>query len=360
MEIAKMTASTLPEFDQSFESALTEFLKGKKRVSPWMYSFLRALVFLFTSCAVMMAASYAVQLGETPLFKGVIIATAVGIELAVVFFSAVIYPKWFLKLNQILAGTLLPILSVFTIMSFMVSQQFAQDHKVEEMAKTYTEELQDSAKSLSITESSSRASLQITRDRIEGMLDKLSGVEGSKATAVYHYLSKLFGVNVETIVLLIRGLWSLCFVTLCIALDAFVDLRLYSKKQLDIFINDWHEEQDLLDSAREKAEERRVKKGSLSTENHTVKSDNQGAIEKEKGEGFASFRAERSPRGETFDIGVTGDNASRFERVKERVRSGEVRATIRGLKSLGMSQLTAEKYLRQLKSEGVGYVNGHA
>jgi hypothetical protein len=355
-----MTVATLPQIDHGFEDALKSFLKGRKSVSYSMYLFLRLLVFLFTSCAVAMAGSYAVQLGETPLFKAVIIATAVGIELAVVFFSAVIYPNWFLKLNQILAGTLLPILSVFTIMSFMVSQQFAQDHKVEEMAKTYTEELQDSAKSLSITESSNRASLQITRDRIEGMLDKLSGVEGSKATAVYHYLSKLFGVNVETIVLLIRGLWSLCFVTLCIALDAFIDLRLYSKKQLNNFIDDWHEEQDLLDSAREKAEERRGKKDSLSTQNQTFKSYNQGAIEKEEGRGFTSFRAERSPRGEAFDTGVTGDNSSRFERVKEKVRSGEIRATIRGLKSLGMSQLTAEKYLRQLKSEGVIYVNGHA
>jgi hypothetical protein len=180
----------------------------------------------------------------------VIIATAVGIEMAVVFFSAVIYPKWFLFLNQITAGTLLPILSVFTIMSFMVSQQFAQDHKVEEMAKTYTEELQDSARSLSITESGNRASLQITRDRIEGMLSRLGSVEGSKATAVYHYLSHLFGVNVETIVLIIRGLWSLCFVTLCIALDAFVDLRLYSKGGLEKFIREWDEERDLLETAR--------------------------------------------------------------------------------------------------------------
>lgn len=135
-------------------------------------------------------------------------------------------------------------------MSFMGSQQFAQDHKVQEMAKTYTQDLQDSASALSISRSGDRASLQITRDRIEGMLSKLSETKGSKATAVYHYLGQLTGWSVETIVLLVRGLWSLCFVSLCIALDAYVDLRLYSKGGLARFIKDWNEERDLLEGAR--------------------------------------------------------------------------------------------------------------
>jgi hypothetical protein len=189
-----MSTKNVTALDADFESSLRLFLKGKKKVSPWMHLFLQILVALFTSCAVAMAASYAVQLGETPVFKGVIIATAVGIECAVVFFSAVIYPRWFLFGNQVLAGVLLPILSVFTIMSFMVSQQFAQDHKVQEMAKTYTQDLQDSASALSISRSGDRASLQITRNRIESML---SETKGSKATAVYHYLGQLTGWSVE-------------------------------------------------------------------------------------------------------------------------------------------------------------------
>jgi hypothetical protein len=82
------------------------------------------------------------------------------------------------------------------------------------------------------------------------MLSKLSETKGSKATAVYHYLGQLTGWSVETIVLLVRGLWSLCFVSLCIALDAYVDLRLYSKGGLARFIKDWNEERDLLEGAR--------------------------------------------------------------------------------------------------------------
>jgi hypothetical protein len=251
-----MSSKIITALDGDFDTALRTFLRDKKKVSPWMHVFLQLLVALFTSCAVAMAASYAVQLGETPTFKGVIIATAVGIECAIVFFSAVIYPRWFLLTNQILSGILLPILSVFTIMSFMVSQQFAQDHKLEEMAKTYTQSLQEDAGKLSIERAGDRGSLQVTRDRIEGMLDKLSGTKGSKATAIYHYLGKVTGLDVETIVLLIRGLWSLCFVSLCIALDAFVDLRLYSKGGLDKFIREWNEEKDLLDSARANAKAR--------------------------------------------------------------------------------------------------------
>lgn len=251
-----MSNKNITALDVDFETSLKMFLKGRRKVSPAMHIFLQVLVALFTTCAMAMAASYAVQLGETPIFKGVIIATAVGIECAVVFFSAVIYPRWFLFGNQVLAGVLLPILSVFTIMSFMVSQQFAQDHVVQEMAWTYTEDLQDSASALSIGKSTDRASLQITRNRIEGMLSKLSETKGSKATAVYHYLGQLIGWRIETIVLLVRGLWSLCFVSLCIALDAYVDLRLYSKSGLIRFIKEWNEERDLLDGARDAAQDR--------------------------------------------------------------------------------------------------------
>jgi hypothetical protein len=125
------------------------------------------------------------------------------------------------------------------------------------MAKTYTEELQESASALSISKSTDRASLQVTRDRIEGMISKLSETKGSKATAVYHYLGQLTGWSVETIVLLVRGLWSLCFVSLCIALDAYVDIRLYSKGGLDKFVREWNEEKDLLDNARTQARERK-------------------------------------------------------------------------------------------------------
>jgi len=259
-----MSNKIITALDQDFDTALRTFLQDKKKVSPWMHTFLQLLVALFTSCAMAMAASYAVQLGETPTFKGVIIATAVGIECAIVFFSAVIYPRWFLLTNQILSGILLPILSVFTIMSFMVSQQFAQDHRVEEMAKTYVETLQADAGKLSIGDKGDRGSLQVTRDRIEGMLDKLSGTNGSKATAIYHYLGKVTGLDVETIVLIIRGLWSLCFVSLCIALDAYVDLRLYSKGGLNKFIREWNEEKDLLENARNQARGRKSVGGSSS------------------------------------------------------------------------------------------------
>lgn len=341
MEIARMTALNISLFDQNFDTALTNFLSGKKRVTPWMHTFLQFLVFLFTSCAVSMAALYAVQLGESPWFKGVIIATAVGIELAVVFFSAVIYPKWFLSLNQIIAGTLLPLLSLFTIMSFMVSQQFAQDHKVEEMAKSYTESLQSSVKELSIGEMKNRAALQITRDRIEGMLSKLGNTKGSKATAVYHYLSTLTGYSVETIVLFVRGFWSLCFVSLCIALDAYVDLRLYSPKQLDTFIKEWNREKEVIRTARALA---------LQQEGNTPK------VIDSKPLPILS----RTARGEAHDTGIEGENTSRFERIKKKIQDGEVKPTVRGLKSLGMGQETAEKYLRKLKDEGVKYVNGHA
>ena len=68
----------------------------------------------------------------------------------------------------------------------------------------------------------------------------------------------------------------------------------------------------------------------------------------------------RGVKGEAHDTGIRGDNASRYQRIKEGVRAGRVVPTVRGLKAQGMGQDTAEKYLQRLKDEGVGYVNGHA
>ena len=189
-----------------FESAFKKEFEGRRCVSESMYMFLRLLVALFTFCAVAMAASYAVQLGESWWFKVVIIATAVALELAVVFVSAVIYPQWVVLGNQVLAGVLLPLLSGFTVLSFMVSQQFAQDHRVEEMAKRYVSNLQEDALKLSATERDERGALAATRNRIEGMLTELKGSKGSKATAIYHYIADLSGASVEAIVLAVRGL----------------------------------------------------------------------------------------------------------------------------------------------------------
>jgi hypothetical protein len=250
-----MSISIVSGLESDFDSALGTFLQGKRKVSEGMHTFLRCLVVLFTTCAMAMAASYAVQLGETTIFKAVIILTAVGIECAVVFFSAVIYPTWVLSLNQLIAGVLLPLLSLFTVMSFMVSQQFAADHKMEDLGKSYIQSLQSDAGRLSIADRRDRGSLQVTRDRIEEMFDRLSHVKGSSATAIYHYLSKTFGVPVETIVLLVRALWALCFVSLCVALDAFVDLRLYSKQGLDRFIAEWKAERSLIERARREAKQ---------------------------------------------------------------------------------------------------------
>lgn len=251
-----MSQTNISAIDLDFDTALKAFLAGKRKVSSNMHRFLQCLVILFTSCAVAMAASYATQLGETLLFKVVIIATAVGIEAAVVFFSAIIYPRWVLWMNQMIAGTLLPLLSLFTVMSFMISQQFAQDHKVEVIAKAYVQNLQEDAGKLSASNKQDRSSLAVTRNRIEKMFDRLEDTDASKATAVYHYLSKTFLVPVETTVLLIRFLWGLCFVSLCIALDAYVDLRLYSKNQLNTFIKEWDAERILIKEARDNARKR--------------------------------------------------------------------------------------------------------
>jgi hypothetical protein len=182
------------------------------------------------------------------------------------------------------------------------------------------------------------------------MFQRLEGSKGSKATAVYHYLSKLIGWDVESIVLLVRALWSLCFVSLCIALDSFVDLRLYSPGQLNKFIAEWKGEKETIEKARAEF------LGGSMTLSERVVSGESGGLKMRS----AAPSAPKSSRGEAYDTGTRGDNASRYERIREGVQKGRIKASVRGLKAEGMSQMTAEKYLKRLQDEGVGYVNGHA
>jgi hypothetical protein len=188
------------------------------------------------------------------------------------------------------------------------------------------------------------------------MFQRLEGSKGSKATAVYHYLGKLTGWDVETIVLLVRALWSLCFVSLCIALDSFVDLRLYSPNQLNKFIAEWRGEREIIEKAR-------AEFSGVSSGDEKPSSDVQSQkVSEEKGRVVRVVRSwhSRGVKGEAHDTGTKGDNASRYERIRAGVQDGSITASVRGLKAEGMGQGTAEKYLKKLQAEGVGYVNGVA
>jgi hypothetical protein len=334
---------------ESFESAFEKEFAGRKRVSEDMRTFLRALVYLMTTCAVAMAASYAMQLGETWWFKAVIIATAVGIEAAVVFFSAVIYPAPVLRVNQILAGVLLPVVSIFTVASFMVSQQFAQDHAVQEMAKGYVQSLNADAANLSATNQADRGSLAAVRNRIEGMFRDLRGVKGSKATAIYHYIADTIGASVEAVVLAVRLMWALCFVSLCIALDAYVDTRSYSERGMEKWIEAWQRERELFERAKAWRPARAVASGPRDEERSEVETDDEREVP------ILHYSAPRS-RGERYRreaVVEEGIDEETYQKIRAAVINGEISPSVRSVLKLAKGMDRTYSAIDRLKDEGV-------
>lgn len=327
-----MTAPTISISPSTFEVALKEFSRDRKRVSDGMYTFLRCLVVLMTSCAVTMAAFYGAQLGESWLFKLVIIATAIGIECAVVFFSAVIYPPAVLKSANVLAGVLLPALSLFTVMSFMVSQQFASDNSAVESLKREVARLETSLERLDIGNAKDRGTIKITNDRLAAARSQLLREEaegrGSKATAIYHYLAHTFGVSVETIILAIRFLWGICFVSLTIALDAYVDTRLYSASALDKWVGEWRKEQALL---------KKYSHGTFSEARNE---------EQESDENDRHRRAERGGEEIPEDL---------YREVREKVMKKEIPVTVRAIKTVARGSDNAYQAIDRLLKEQVIY-----
>jgi hypothetical protein len=340
MSTALLTASAV-----SFEEAYRKEFEGRNLVSEGMHAFLRSLVILLTSCAVAMAAFYGIQLGESWWFKLVIVLTAVCIECSIVFFSAVIYPKGVITSAQIVAGVLLPLLSLFTFMSFMISQQYAADHKVTEMAAEYMGQLKEDTSRLSAVKKEDRGSLAATRDRFEAMLDRFGDKMGSKATAIYDYISHVAGWSKEGTVLLVRFLWALCLVCLSISLDAYVDTRLATKKMREKWVENWEEEQAFI--ARHSPKGRVVNFQPVQEFSEDGGEVEESDTEETDEERTARFRRQK---GEGREL-----SEEVYQRIKSKLLSGEISPSVAAVKKEARGSDNAYQAIDRLQKEGVVY-----
>jgi ABC-type multidrug transport system fused ATPase/permease subunit len=218
-----MSTSSLAVFSASFESEFAKHTEGKKQVSDRLYHFLHMLVLVMAICSIAFAATYAIQLGEGLWFKLVIAGAAVGIECALIFFAATMYPKPVLLTASSIAGIGVVLISIFTAASFLLSQQYAADHKVAEMEKEYLSHLQSNLTSVEIESIKNRGTIAKVSDRIERGLERLQEHKGSKATAIYHAVAQTVGYSVESVSLIIRLIWALVFVSTTIALASYLE-----------------------------------------------------------------------------------------------------------------------------------------
>lgn len=209
----------------------------------------------------------------------------------------------------------------------------------QELAKGYMQQLQDDASRLSVVNATDRGSLAAVRNRFEDVLFEFKGTKGSKATAIYSQIAETTGSSVGVVSLYIRLFWALVFVSTTIALASYLE-TVYCPESLKKWIDEEKRRQAIIRTAREDfAVTGQGKQAPAS----------QGASPTTPSLSPAS----RSPRSPTHDTGVNGSNAGRYERIKEGVKNGSIKPSVRGLKAEGMSQATAERYLQQMRDEGV-------
>ena len=200
------------------------------------------------------------------------------------------------KLMGVVAVLGLIALSVFSATAFLIGQQYAKDSYDVALQRRNVEILQKVY--------DQHHQLQ-TGQRLERETAKLTAMVkdrgGDGATAIYHLIAKASEYSTESVTLTIRIIWSLTFVLAGIATASHL-------RQL-------------------KTPVRRSKQ----SQSRTVQ-----------------------------DTQTEGEAATRYERLKEQVRGGELKPSVRSLVTEGgMRNQTAQKYLKAMADEGIITRNGN-
>ena len=189
------------------------------------------------------------------------------------------------------------LLSVFSATAFLIGQQYAKDNYDVALQRRNVEILQRVY--------DQHHQLQ-TGQRLERETAKLTAMVkdrgGDGATAIYHLIAKATEYSTESVTLTVRILWSTVFVLAGIAMAGYVqDLKIPSQ---------------------------------------------------------AKAQREPNPRSPTRDTKTTGDASTRYRKLREQVKRGQLKPSVSSLVSQGMTNRTAVKYLQNMSDEGVINRNG--
>ena len=220
-----------------------------------MYTLLHSLVILLTGCSICIAGAYAWGLGEGVPQSAILTATAVGIEVALVFFAAVMYPKPVMAIFGLIAGVGVLLISILTITSFLLSQQHQQEHQDIKHRESYRAGLMVDRAKLDISSSKDRGTIAILSNRIEeadrALLGMKAQVPETKSTAVYHYIAKSFGYPVEAVSLALRGFYGLIVVCTAVALAGYLE-TIYSPRSLGLWLKTYESQTKTINGALER------------------------------------------------------------------------------------------------------------
>lgn len=250
-----MTTHILAANGGNIHDIIETYQTDRRAVSDRMYTLLHSLVILLTGCSICIAGAYAWGLGEGAPQSAILTATAVGIEVALVFFAAVMYPKPIMAVFGLVAGVGVLLISILTITSFLLSQQHQQEHVDIKHRESYRAGLMADRAKLDISSSKDRGTMAILSNRIEeadkALLGMKSRVPETKSTAVYHYIAKSFGYPVEAVSLALRGFYGLIVVCTAVALAGYLE-TIYSPRSLGQWLRTYESQTKTINGAVER------------------------------------------------------------------------------------------------------------
>lgn len=250
-----MTSPILTASCGNIHDVIDSYQTDRRAVSDRMYSLLHCLVILLTGCSICIAGAYAWGLGEGVPQSAILTATAVGIEVALVFFAAVMYPKPVMAIFGLIAGVGVLLISILTITSFLLSQQHQQEHADIRTREAYRAGLLADRAKLDISNAKDRGTMAILSNRIEEADRALSGMKArvpeTKSTAVYHYIAKSFGYPVEAVSLALRGFYGLIVVCTAVALAGYLE-TIYSPRSLGQWLRTYESQTKTINGAVER------------------------------------------------------------------------------------------------------------
>ena len=250
-----MTSTILTASCGNIHDVIDSYQTDRRAVSDRMYTLLHSLVILLTGCSICIAGAYAWGLGEGVPQSAILTATAVGIEVALVFFAAVMYPKPIMAVFGLVAGVGVLLISILTITSFLLSQQHQQEHADIKHRESYRAGLMADRAKLDISSSKDRGTIAILSNRIEeadkALLGMKARVPETKSTAVYHYIAKSFGYPVEAVSLVLRGFYGLIVVCTAVALAGYLE-TIYSPRSLGQWLRTYESQTKTINGAVER------------------------------------------------------------------------------------------------------------
>jgi len=178
--------------------------------------------------------SFMRDLGTTPEARDTLTLFAIAIDAALFFLAIFCLPKGLGRPIQVLAILCAFLVSMFSIGSYFVSQQWANDNQSSVQNGKYLSYLTSSAPDTK----ASLASHAAYRDRVEKAIAVQSKVTSTPQTAIYAYVAKLLGTSKETIVLTFR---LFCAFTLLLAAFAVKSFRqsFFTTKEISTHIQNF-------------------------------------------------------------------------------------------------------------------------